>query len=156
VAAGVRPAARRRKKRGGSGGPVRGWAILRGAAIAAVFCILLAAGIVAGIVTSYSKDLPDINRMADYQPSRSTRVFARDGSLLANLYHENRTWVSIDKIPVSVRNAFIATEDRNFYAHHAVDIGGIIRAAYADWRHAQFQRASTITQQLARALFLSH
>ena len=41
--------------------------------------VLLFAGIVAGIVASYSRNLPDINRMADYQPSRSTRVFARDG-----------------------------------------------------------------------------
>jgi penicillin-binding protein 1A len=156
MATGVRPAVRRRKKRGTSGGPKGGWAIVRALTIAAAFCLLLVAGVVAGIVTSYSKDLPDINRMADYQPSRSTRVFARDGSLLANLYHENRTWVGIDKIPVFVRNAFIATEDRNFYNHHGVDMGGIARAAYADWRHEQFQGASTITQQLARALFLSN
>jgi len=156
MASGVRPAARRRKKRGTSGGSGRGWAIVRALTIAAAFCILLVVGVIAGIVTSYSKDLPDINRMADYQPSRSTRVFARDGSLLANLYHENRTWVGIDKIPVIVRNAFVATEDRNFYNHHGVDMGGIARAAYADWRHEQFQGASTITQQLARALFLSN
>ncbi|MFN2459335.1 MAG: transglycosylase domain-containing protein [Candidatus Velthaea sp.] len=118
--------------------------------------MLLGVGVVAGIVTSYSKNLPDINRMADYQPSRSTRVFARDGSLLANLYTQNRTWISIGKIPIFVRNAFVATEDRNYYQHHGVDLGGIVRAAYADWRHERFQGASTITQQLARALFLSN
>src|SRR5476649_1794658 len=157
MAIGVRPASKRRKRKtGSSGGPGRGWAIVRGIAIVAVFGALLVAGIVAGIVTSYSKDLPDINRMADYQPSRATRVFARDGSLLANLYHENRTWIGIDKIPVFVRNAFVATEDRNFYSHHGIDTGGIVRAAWADWRHEQFQGASTITQQLARALFLSN
>jgi penicillin-binding protein 1A len=82
-------------------------------------------------------------------------VFARDGTLLANLFRQNRTWVGIDQIPVFVRNAFIATEDRNFYNHHGVDIGGIARAAYADYRHEQFQGASTITQQLARKLFLN-
>ncbi|HEY5348680.1 MAG TPA: PBP1A family penicillin-binding protein, partial [Candidatus Lustribacter sp.] len=120
-----------------------------------LFGILLGAGIVAGLVASYSRNLPDINRMADYQPSRSTRVFARDGSLLANLYTENRIWVSIAQIPVPVRNAFIATEDQHFYQHHGVDFGGILRAAIADWRHEQFQGASTITQQLARRLFLS-
>ena len=120
-----------------------------------MFGALLGAGIVAGLVASYSRNLPDINRMADYQPSRSTRVFARDGSQLANLYTENRIWVPIAQIPVPVRNAFIATEDQHFYQHHGVDFGGILRAGIADWRHEQFQGASTITQQLARRLFLS-
>ncbi|GAC1497787.1 MAG: PBP1A family penicillin-binding protein [Vulcanimicrobiaceae bacterium] len=121
-----------------------------------MFVALFAAGTVAGVIASYSKNLPDINRMADYQPRRSTRVYARDGTLLANLYRENRIWVPIDKIPPMVRNAFIATEDQHFYQHHGVDFGGIARAAYADYRHQQFQGASTITQQLARALFLSN
>ena len=129
--------------------------VLRIFGFVVLFGILLGAGIVAGLVASYSRNLPDINRMADYQPSRSTRVFARDGSLLANLYTENRIWVSIAQIPVPVRNAFIATEDQHFYQHHGVDFGGILRAAIADWRHEQFQGASTITQQLARRLFLS-
>jgi penicillin-binding protein 1A len=149
---GVRPAARKRRKRRAANIAL---IIVRGALVALVFGVLLVVGVVAGIVTSYSKDLPDINRMADYQPSRSTRVFARDGTLLANLFRQNRTWVSIDKIPDFVRNAFIATEDRNFYSHHGVDLNGIARAAYADWRHEQFQGASTITQQLARKLFLT-
>ena len=55
-----------------------------------------------------------------------------------------------------MRDAFIATEDRDFYQHHGVDFGGIARAALADYRHQQFQGASTITQQLARRLFLSN
>jgi len=135
----------------------RGFApIAKYALVAAIFCVLFAAGIVAGIVASYSNDLPDINRLADFQPSRSTRVYARDGTLLANLYRENRTWVTIDHIPMIVREAFIATEDQHFYTHHGVDFGGILRAAWADWRHEQFQGASTITQQLARMLFLSN
>jgi penicillin-binding protein 1A len=120
-----------------------------------LFGVLLGVGIVAGVVASYSRNLPDINRMADYQPSRSTRVFARNGQQIADLYTENRIWVPISQIPIPVRNAFIATEDEHFYQHHGVDFGGIARAAVADWRHEQFQGASTITQQLARRLFLS-
>jgi len=118
--------------------------------------VLFAAGTVAGVVYSYSRNLPDINRMADFQPSRSTRVYARDGELLATLYTQNRIWVPISKVPQRVRNAFIANEDHNFYSHHGVDFAGIARAALADYRHEQFQGASTITQQLARALFLSN
>jgi penicillin-binding protein 1A len=154
-----RPGTRTRKtkpkpkpKSGGSGGFGR---FVRIVSLVALFGILLGAGIVAGLVASYSRNLPDINRMADYQPSRSTRVFARDGSQLANLYTENRIWIPIAQIPVPVRNAFIATEDQHFYQHHGVDFGGILRAGIADWRHEQFQGASTITQQLARRLFLS-
>lgn len=118
--------------------------------------VLFAAGTIAGVVYAYSKNLPDINRMADFQPSRSTRVYARDGQLLASLYKQNRIFVPIGKIPKRVTNAFVANEDHNFYKHHGVDFGGIARAALADYRHEQLQGASTITQQLARALFLSN
>jgi len=151
-AARPRAKSRSRKRAPGQPGSNR---VLRIIGLIALFVVLLGAGIVAGLVASYSRNLPDINRMADYQPSRSTRVFARDGSQLANLYTENRIWVPIAQIPVPVRNAFIATEDQHFYQHHGIDFGGILRAAVADWRHEQFQGASTITQQLARRLFLN-
>jgi penicillin-binding protein 1A len=128
---------------------------LRTLALIALCCVLLAAGVFAGMVASYARNLPDISRMSDYQPERSTRVLARDGSDIADLYKENRIWVSIDRVPIYVRNAFIATEDQHFYEHHGVDFFGIMRAALADVRHEQFQGASTITQQLARALFLT-
>ncbi len=151
----ARPRAKKRATRKPPSGPSGVNRFWRMVGLVAMFGVLLAAGIVAGLVASYSRNLPDINRMADYQPSRSTRVFARDGSQLANLYTENRIWVPIGQIPVPVRNAFIATEDQHFYQHHGVDFGGILRAGIADWRHEQFQGASTITQQLARRLFLS-
>lgn len=124
--------------------------------VACFLLLLLAGGVVAGIVAAYSRNLPDITRMADFQPSRSTQIYARDGSQLANLYRQNRIWVKIDQVPQRVREAFIATEDRNFYHHHGLDFAGIARAALADYRHQQFQGASTITQQVARALFLSN
>ncbi len=151
-----RPSSASRRRRDGSRGGRIAARIAKAVLVVAVFGVLLFAGIVAGIIASYSRNLPDINRMADYQPSRSTRVFARNGAMLANLYRENRTWVSIEKIPVPVRDAFIATEDRHFYQHHGVDFVGIARAALADYRHQHLQGASTITQQLARGLFLSN
>lgn len=152
---GTRGKAGKKPKAGRSGGGSGFGRFVRVVSIVVLFAGLLGAGIVAGLVASYSRNLPDINRMADYQPSRSTRVFARDGLQLANLYTENRIWIPIAQIPVPVRNAFIATEDQHFYQHHGVDFGGILRAGLADWRHEQFQGASTITQQLARRLFLS-
>jgi penicillin-binding protein 1A len=125
-------------------------------AFATVFvAVLVTTGTIAGLVYTYSRNLPDINKMADFQPSRSTRVYARDGTLIASLYRENRLWIPISQVPQLVRNSFVATEDRNFYRHRGIDVYGIIRAAYADYHHDQFQGASTITQQLARKLFLS-
>jgi len=130
--------------------------ILRALFIAVLLVVLFIAGSVAGIVAAYSRNLPDISRMADYQPARSTRIYARDGSLLANLYKENRIWVPIAKIPPIVREAFIANEDHTFYQNNGVDFGGIIRAGVSDFMHHHIEQgASTITQQLARGLFLT-
>ncbi len=128
--------------------------VLRYVAVGFLLAFLFLAGSIAGIVAAYSRNLPDISRMADYQPARSTRLYARDGTLLANLYKENRIWLPVNKIPAVVRNAFIANEDHNFYSHHGVDFFGIIRAGVADLSHHRVEQgASTITQQLARALF---
>lgn len=130
--------------------------IVRGALVTLLLLVLFCAGLLAGIVASYSRNLPNISRMADYQPERATRIFARDGTLLASVYKQNRVWVPISRIPRVVREAFIANEDHNFYYHHGVDFGGIIRAAFTDLtQHRIVQGASTITQQLARGLFLS-
>ena len=131
----------------------RGW--LRGFLVFVLLCVLFAAGLVGGIVAAYSRNLPDISRLADYQPESSTRIFARDGTLLASVYKENRTYVPLSRIPLVMQHAVIANEDHNFYYHHGVDFGGIARAAFADLTHQQFQGASTITQQLARKLFLN-
>ncbi len=128
---------------------------MRGFAVTVFLLALFAIGTVAGMVAAYGRNLPDISRMADYQPAATTRIFARDGTQLASVYKENRVWVPLSRIPDVVRQAFIADEDHNFYYHHGVDFGGIVRAAFADLTHQQLQGASTITQQLARRLFLN-
>ena len=117
----------RRRNARRPGRRVRFW---RTAGVIVLLLTLFCAGTVAGIVAAYARNLPDISRMADYQPASSTRIFARDGTLLASVYKENRVWVPIDRIPPIVREAFIANEDHNFYYHHGVDFGGIVRATY--------------------------
>lgn len=124
--------------------------------VAVALAVLFATGAIAGMVAAYARNLPDISRMADYQPASTTRIFARDGTQLASVYKENRVWVPVARIPTVVRDAFIANEDHNFYRHHGVDVGGIMRATFADLTHQQLQGASTITQQLARRLFLTN
>ena len=128
---------------------------MRGFLVGLLLVVLFGAGTIAGIIAAYSRNLPDISRMADYQPASSTRIFARDGTQLASVYKENRVWVPLSKIPLVVQQAVIANEDHNFYTHHGVDFGGIVRASIADLTHQRMQGASTITQQLARKLFLN-
>src|SRR5271155_5468576 len=107
----------------------RAWRI---AGIVLLMIVLFAVGTVGGVVAAYSRNLPDISRMADYQPASSTRIFARDGSLLASVYKENRVRVPLSRVPPLVRDAFIANEDHNFYYHHGVDFESIVRATFAD------------------------
>ena len=144
---------KKRRKRKAPDGRRASW--LRGTLIAILLIVLFGAGLIAGIVAAYSRNLPDISRLADYQPESSTRIFARDGTLLASVYKENRTYVPLARIPLVMQQAVIANEDHNFYYHHGVDFGGIMRAGVADLTHQEFQGASTITQQLARKLFLN-
>lgn len=79
-------------------------------------------------------------------PSQSTTVLASDGSVIANLYAENRTRVSLDQMSPNIKNAIIAIEDNRFYEHGGVDTTGILRALVSTAR-GQKQGASTITQQ---------
>ena len=144
---------RKKRRKRNAPGAKRGW--VRGTLIAGLLAVLFFAGLIAGIVAAYSRNLPDISRLADYQPESSTRIFARDGTLLASVYKENRTYVPLSRIPLVMQQAVIANEDHNFYYHHGVDFGGIMRAGFADLTHQEFQGASTITQQLARKLFLN-
>ena len=126
------------------------------AAIAVAVLIVCAAVTAVVILDQYGRNLPNIDRLSDIEPAATTLVLARDGTVLARLYDKDRVYVSITQIPAVMREAIIATEDERFYEHHGVDLRGIARAAIADYRHEQIQQgASTITQQLARNLFLT-
>ncbi|WP_198949156.1 PBP1A family penicillin-binding protein [Lottiidibacillus patelloidae] len=80
-----------------------------------------------------------------------------DGNELASLFIENRELVSIKDIPEHVQEAFIAIEDARFYKHPGIDLKAIARAIYKDLiSGSKVQGGSTITQQLAKNIFLSH
>lgn len=85
-------------------------------------------------------------------------VYAADGSLLGSIQTaQNRQTVSWDEISPWMPKAVVAIEDRRFYKHGGVDYVGIMRAAIADMRARKtVQGASTITQQLARALYITN
>ncbi len=87
----------------------------------------------------------------------TSTIEMEDGTIIGRLYNENRDLVSIDKIPDHVKNAFIAIEDRRFYDHAGVDIRSVMRALVRDIvAMEKVEGASTITQQLAKNLFLHH
>lgn len=89
--------------------------------------------------------------------SATTTIETNDGKVIHQLYHENRSPISIEEIPDHVQDAFIAIEDNRFHSHHGVDFRAIIRAVYRDIiALSKVEGASTITQQLAKNLFLDN
>ena len=116
----------------------------------------LLSGATTGVFFAFTRDLPQIRELENFEPSAATRIYSADQVLLAELFIEKRTPVSIDQIPTDLKSALIATEDRQFYTHSGIDLKGILRAVVKDIMAGQFvEGASTITQQLAKTLFLS-
>ncbi|MGN6767496.1 MAG: penicillin-binding protein 1A, partial [Rhizobiaceae bacterium] len=124
-----------------------------------VMLALLAAAGVAIYVGSLTKDLPDYEVLAKYEPPVTTRFHAADGSLMAEYAHERRLYLPIQAIPDRVKAAFISAEDKNFYSHPGIDVPGIIRAVVTDVANFGTGKrpvgASTITQQVAKNFLLS-
>jgi penicillin-binding protein 1A len=133
--------------------------------VVAMLVALAMIGVVVGGLAAYSAykrfstDLPDVSVLQAYRPQVMSRIYAADGSLLAELATERRIFVPVRDIPDMVKQAFISAEDQNFYTHHGVDPGAILRAAVTDiFLVAQGRRpigASTITQQVAKNMLLN-
>lgn len=116
---------------------------------------VVAVGSLALLVSSVRSTLPDL--VVLYQPpSQATRVYAANGEVIASLYRENRVYVPLRQIPLVLQQAVVAIEDERFYQHRGVDVRGVLRATWRNLtRQAVVEGGSTITQQLARSLFLS-
>ncbi len=115
--------------------------------------LLITASLVVWIL---SKDLPPIEALRSYQPSLISRVYGDDQRLLGQFYIEKRILVPLNQMPKELFQAMIATEDTRFYEHGGLDFLGILRALLTNLESLKIrQGASTITQQLARSLFLS-
>jgi penicillin-binding protein 1A len=104
----------------------------------------------------YSGDLPSVQRLQAYRPATVTSVYAKDGSLMGEIYEQRRYVLPLDQIPDNLKNAFIAAEDANFYQHGGIDYMGIARAAGRNVLSGRFaQGGSTITQQVAKNFLLT-
>ncbi|AIU81153.1 MULTISPECIES: transglycosylase domain-containing protein [Bacillus] len=87
----------------------------------------------------------------------SSKIVDQNGDEIASLYTENREPVSIQQVPEDVRDAFIAVEDKRFYEHHGIDVKSVGRAVFRDvLAGGKVEGGSTITQQLAKNIFLTH
>lgn len=129
--------------------------ILKVAAVmlSAVLVLLLLSG---AYLFSISRTLPDVGAYpAHALAPRTSIVYAADGSVLAKWHGEqDRTYVSLDTIPVSMRSAVVAIEDERFYEHDGVDAEAIGRALHVNTQTGGYaQGGSTITQQVVKLLF---
>ena len=99
--------------------------------------------------------LPSLDTLTDYQPKLPLRVYSEDGYLISEFGEEHRAYVKIEDVPLNMKNAVIAIEDRRFYQHNGVDLQGVLRAAVTNLLGGAKEGASTITMQVARNFFLS-
>jgi len=105
----------------------------------------------------FKKDLPSLAQLHNIEPSLVTRVYDKDGNLLKEFYNQRRMLVPYNKIPPYLIDCLLAVEDRRFYDHWGVDIRRILGAFIHNVKSFDLkaQGASTLTQQLARNLFLT-
>ena len=126
--------------------------------LAVVSAVLAAAGAVAlwWMVRHYEAGLPSVADLKTYQAPQVTRVLARDGTVLAELFTQRRTVVSIASLPPHVKLAVLAAEDAGFYEHEGLNYLGIGRALLVNLRAGTTrQGGSTITQQVVKNLLLN-
>jgi len=107
----------------------------------------------------FSTGLPDYKKLESYEPPVSSRVYANNGTLIAEYAVEKRLFIPYDSVPTTVVNAFLSAEDKNFFNHPGIDPKGIIRAVLNNFKNIvnnkRLEGASTITQQVAKNFLLT-
>ncbi|MCA1605785.1 MAG: transglycosylase domain-containing protein, partial [Acidobacteria bacterium] len=134
--------------------------LLRRVWLPAVLLLALAAGGLTGIIAAYqlnySRAANEVAALATYRPSVVTRVYADDGeTVIGEFALEKRIPLKYDEIPPVMKNAILAVEDARFYDHVGIDPIRIIGAAWKNLTSDKVEGGSTLTQQLAKNLFLS-
>ncbi len=127
------------------------------AGITRLFSVLLTFFIIGLAGVGYMAiGLPDINGLAAANKTPAVQVYDAEGGLIANYGDIYGKSLDYQHIPQNVIDALIATEDRHFFSHFGIDPLGILRAAFVNFRRGKFvQGGSTITQQLAKNVFLT-
>ena len=124
--------------------------------VLAVVTVLFFTVACSAYLRSLLSGLPSISSLEDYTPSLVTRIYDCKGNLVTELFTERRTLTPLKEIPVDLQNAIISIEDNDFFKHWGVSPKGIARAALNNVvRRRVAQGGSTITQQLAKTIFLT-
>ena len=153
---GRKPPAKRAKARSKRQGPSFGW---RAARWAGKWALVLGIWVTVGMAATvawFAYDLPDIDRIAVQERRPALGVLAADGSALARYGDLTGDAVQVRDLPPHLIQAVLAIEDRRFYDHFGLDPVGILRAVFVNLQAGRMvQGGSTITQQLAKNLFLT-
>jgi len=125
-----------------------------------IVVIISALFVIFSALWHFSSGLPDYKKLESYEPPVSSRVYANNGSLIAEYAIEKRLFIPYDSIPNPVINAFLSAEDKNFFNHPGIDPKGIVRAVINNFRNIvenkRLEGASTITQQVAKNFLLTN
>jgi penicillin-binding protein 1A len=117
---------------------------------------LIGVGLLVGAYFYVSATLPQVETLSDYQPPLITRIYADDGTIIAEYSRERRILVPFEKMPKTLVQAFVAAEDASFFKHQGIDFISIMRAAMKNVKAGGIaQGGSTITQQVAKKLLLT-
>ena len=103
----------------------------------------------------YSKNLPDIHEITNYEPKTLTKIYDKNDKLIGLFFDEKREFININKIPPTIINAFLSAEDKNFFKHRGYDLSGYFKAIISFLKDGNLRGASTITQQLTKGFLLS-
>jgi penicillin-binding protein 1A len=128
--------------------------VARQAVLVALFALAALGGTLSGVLFAYGGDLPEISALDNYKPNTITRLLARDGQEIGQFATERRVVIGYDQISPLLREAIISTEDADFERHFGLSLAATARAVARDLLTGERKGASTITQQLARNLFL--
>src|SRR4051812_16407120 len=108
-----------------------------------------AAGLIGGVVlyTLFSQGLPEFSSVQEYKPKIATRVYGIDNELVGEFSVERRILIPFDRIPKTLVQAFIASEDDGYFEHEGIDYFGLVRSVVKTMAAKGQQGGSTITMQ---------
>ncbi|MBI4841821.1 MAG: PBP1A family penicillin-binding protein [candidate division NC10 bacterium] len=118
--------------------------------------LVISLGVAAGVFAGFLRDLPSLDGLEEYQPSITTTLYTEQDEPFASFYEQRRSLLPLAKIPLQLKQAVLAVEDSRFYEHRGLSPRAIARAMIMNLlTRRKSQGGSTITQQLARVLFLT-
>lgn len=125
-------------------------------ALALTLGVILGLGLWVGQEIEAVRPLLEQMMRRPYRPAEKTKLYASDGTLLLEVFEENREFLPLERLPEHIWRAVVAIEDHRFFSHPGVDARAILRALRRNWRARRLvEGGSTLTQQWVRGAFLS-